>query len=97
MGVQNEGPGVRFYWDFGTVHVSMIFHRTCFKTKIHGSLSSAITGRDRQLLEKNLRKVGDLCLAVQGGQSDDVGSEPAFKLAGTLKVEIKQQEQPPTG
>ena len=38
-----------------------------------------------------------ICLAVQGGQSDDVGSELAFKLAGTLKAEIKQQEQPPKG
>ena len=32
-----------------------------------------------------------------GGQSDDVGSELAFELAGTLKAEIKQQEQPPKG
>lgn len=38
-----------------------------------------------------------ICLAVQGGQSDDVGSELAFKLAGTLKAEIKQEEQPPKG
>ena len=28
------------------VHVSMIFHGKCFKTQIHGSLSSAITGED---------------------------------------------------
>ena len=50
----------------------MIFHRTCFKTKIHGSLSSAITGWDWWLREKNFCEVGDLCLAVQGGQSDGV-------------------------
>ena len=29
-------------------------------------------------------------------QFDDIGSELAFKLAGTLEAEIKQQEQPPT-